>query len=128
MKKQFLSILLFGLFFSLTACAATAIKLGESDNGTTINLNTGDKFTLTLPGNPTTGYSWEISEIDSTLIELVGEPAYETDSNRIGSGGMFTFTFKALSAGRSNIKLIYHRSFEQGVEPADIYQVTLDVK
>jgi len=116
------------LLMTLAACSSAAVELDAQENGQSVEVASGDKFTITLEGNPTTGYSWEVSEFDQAVVELVGEPDYKTDSKMIGSGGVYTFTFKAAAAGTTNLKLIYHRSWEEDVEPEKVYEVTLKVK
>lgn len=128
MKKLVAVILISGFLFALASCSAMAIKLGEDDNGKTFTLAAGDKFTVSLPGNPTTGYTWEVNEIDPAVIELVAEPEYKADSNLIGAGGIFTFTFKALAPGDAAVSLIYHRSWEEGVAPLGSFSVSVSVK
>lgn len=119
---------LIALSLTLTACGSTAVKLDASDNGRSIEVNNGDKITITLEGNPTTGYSWELSEYDAAMVEPVGEPAYDSDSKLLGGGGAYTFTLKALAPGVTTVRLVYHRSWETDVEPLQVYEVTLNVK
>lgn len=116
------------LLMILAACSSAAIELDEQDNGQSVEVASGDKVTITLEGNPTTGFSWEVDEINSAVAELAGEPDYKTDSKALGSGGVYTFTFKAVAAGTTNIRLVYHRSWEEGVDPEKVYEVTLNVK
>ena len=115
------------LLMTLAACSAAAVELDATENGQSVEVASGEKITITLEGNPTTGYSWEVSEIDAAVAELAGEPDYKTDSKMLGSGGVYTFTFKAIAPGTTSIKLIYHRSWEDA-EPEKVYEVTLNVK
>lgn len=115
------------LLMTLTACGSAAVKLDEQDNGQTVEVNSGDKITITLAGNPTTGYSWELSEFDASVVELAGEADYKSDSKLLGSGGVYTFTLKAGAPGSTVVKFIYHRSWEDA-EPAQVFEVTLNVK
>ncbi len=116
------------LFIALAACNAPVAKLAQADNGKTVDLKTGETFTVSLEGNPTTGYSWEITEIEAEVIELTGEPDYDSDSKLIGSGGMFKFTFKAAAAGTSRVKLVYHRPWEEDVAPLYEFEIMVNVK
>jgi len=127
-KKLTLMAAFIALIFTLAACSAVAVRLDEQDNGQSVDVASGDKITIRLEGNPTTGYSWEVSAIDPAMVELVGEPDYKTDSKALGSGGVYTFTFKAAAAGTTSLKLIYHRSWEEDVDPVKVFEVTLNVK
>ena len=111
----------------LTACGSAAVKLDEQDNGRTVEVNRGDKITITLEGNPTTGYSWEFGEFDPAVVEAVGEADYKSDSKMLGSGGVYTFTLKAVAPGTAAVTLIYHRSWEDA-EAEKVFEVTLNVK
>ena len=128
MKKNKLIAIFIVSLFALAACGVPVAKLVEADNGTSVDLKTGETFTISLEGNPTTGYSWEVSSIDPAVVEQVGEPDFKSDSKLIGAGGMFTFTFKAVSPGSAPVMLVYHRSWEKDVTPMYEYQVTVNVK
>lgn len=128
MRKITLIAAFIVLLIALAACSAAVAKLEQADNGKTVDLKTGETFTIALEGNPTTGYNWEVSEIDPTVAQLVGEPDYKSDSKLIGSGGMFKFTFKAVAPGTSHVKLVYHRPWEEDVAPIEEFEVTVNVK
>ena len=128
MKKNSLAATFIVSLMILTACSSAAVKLDEQGNGQSVELEAGQKLTVSLAGNPTTGYSWEVSEIDPAVVELVGEPDYQSDSDLIGSGGVYTFVFKGVAPGQSSIKLVYHRSWETDVEPEKEYEIFVNVK
>jgi len=112
--------------------SAGPVKLSEADNGKSLAVKVGEVIEITLPGNPTTGYSWvsALTDKDKALLEEMGEPAYTasstTEGNLVGSGGTYTFTFKAKAAGTAVIKLVYERPWET-VEPLETYQLTVNV-
>jgi len=128
MKKCSLIAVLIVLLFALAACGGPAAKLEQADNGVALDLKSGQTFTVSLEGNPTTAYSWEVAEFDPAVVELAGEADYKADSMLIGSGGVFKFTFKALAAGSTSLKLVYHRPWEEDVEPLEVFEVTVNVK
>lgn len=115
------------MLFLLAACGPRDIKAGEDMNSDSITLEKGQQLVVSLKGNPTTGYNWELSEFDPAVIKQVGEAEYKSDSMLIGSGGVLTFTFEALQTGKTNLKLIYHRSFETDVPPAEVYELFVEV-
>ena len=107
--------------------ASSPIQLGPDDNGSDITLSGDQLLSITLPGNPTTGYAWETNPTpDAAILELVEEPTFTSDSKALGSGGEFTFTYLAAGEGQVKLRLIYHRSFEQDVPPLEEY--TLNVR
>ncbi len=53
--------------------------------------------------------------------------AESTDPSVVGSGGMYTFTFKTTDKGEAVLKLEYARSFED-VAPEQTFEVTLTIE
>ena len=107
---------------------ASAKKIGEPDNGSTVTLHTGDQLDITLAANPTTGYQWEIAAGDAAVVKLVGGPEYAPGGSALGSGGKTTFHFEAVAPGQTTLKLIYHRPFEKNTPPVNTFEVTVVVK
>ena len=132
MSHKIHSITLFILVLVLaTACNPVnkTVTLTAVDKGSQVDVNVGQQIVIALDGNPSTGFTWEAKDLDTTMFEEVGDPAF-TSSNpgSVGSGGTLTLTFKALKAGTSNLTLVYHRPWETSVEPIDTFAVTLTVK
>ena len=129
-----LRLILIAITGLLYACAAEAsqeqstIQLTEADTGRLFELRVGDTLEVTLPGNPTTGFQWEVSEINSAILEPLGEPKFEPSSNAVGSGGNVTLRFETIGIGQTELKLIHRRSFEEDVPPAQTFEVTITVR
>jgi len=117
------------------AAADDSIILSMKNNETTITVKPGETFTVQLDGNITTGYAWEVEEIDTILLMQVGEMEYKEKSDPdsssaedlTGAPGEFVFTFKALQIGETPLRLIYYRSFEKDVEPLETFMVTVNI-
>lgn len=103
-------------------------ELTEKQNGGVVALVVNDVVRVKLDGNITTGYSWEVDNLDATLLQKVGEVEYASTSSLTGGGGVFTLTFKALNIGTTHLHLIYHRAFEKGVPPIRVFDVTVDIQ
>ncbi len=100
----------------------------ESNNNTTINLTTGRFLVITLEGNPTTGYTWEVEELNEQVLQQVGDIAFVQDyaePGLVGVPGKQIATFEVVGAGDATIKMVYHRPWETEVEPLDTF--TLNV-
>ncbi len=107
------------------------MKLTEADNGRAITVNAGEDIQVILNGNPTTGYTWTGTVSDQAVLQQQGDPIYaqeNTDPSIVGSGGTFTFTFKAAAAGQVTLKFDYSRPFETGVAPIQTCSMTITVK
>lgn len=130
-SRLFFALLISLYVLCLAACQnkAAVITLNQSDAGKTVELNPGDRLVISLPGNPTTGFNWESQPApDSSVLKQVGEAEFKADSNRVGSGGTVTLTFDAAAPGQVALTLVYHRAWETGVPPVEIYQVQVVVK
>jgi inhibitor of cysteine peptidase len=112
----------------LTACGGKNVKITEDMNGQTINLAKGETLTLSIEGNPTTGYSWNLTSVDEAVLKSAGEPGYDSSSTLTGAGGTYTFKFSAVEAGTTTLKLDYYRTFEKDVAPIKSFEVTVVVK
>ena len=106
----------------------SAVTLSEEDTGSTAELRVGDMMDVVLDGNPTTGFSWETTAIDESVLKQLGEPGFEPHTSLIGSGGKFTFRFQAVASGQTLLRLVYHRSWETEVPPEKTFEVTVVVQ
>ena len=123
---------LFGLFlFSailLVACGAKDDALGKDDAGREITLVVGEKIQVTLDANPTTGYQWDIAEIDESVLKSVGD-SYDADSPQlVGSGGQEIFTFEAVAVGKTALQMLYHQPWDEDTPPAETFSLRVVVK
>ncbi len=107
--------------------AGGIMKLIENDSGKTVEINVGDDLEIVLPGNPTTGYVWEVSSLDSDLLKL-NKSDFLANDKAIGSGGKEIIKLHAISQGTSEVRLIFHRPFERNVPPVTIFSATVVIK
>ena len=107
------------------------VVLGAEDHGTQVELAAGQVLEVTLESNPTTGYSWEVSEVDEAVLAQVGEAEFQEapkeDEQMVGVGGTETFRFTS-SAGETTLTLVYHRPWEKDVEPLETFTVEVVVR
>jgi len=117
------------LLAALTACgAANEVNLEAGDNGSQVELNTGQTLVISLEGNPTTGYTWEVAELDEAVLKQVGEVEFEQeDTGDVGVGGVQILRFESVSTGQTDLELVYHRSWEEDEEPLKTFSVQVVV-
>ncbi|HBF33101.1 TPA: hypothetical protein DDW35_00920 [Candidatus Sumerlaeota bacterium] len=105
-------------------------QLTESDADTTVTIVVGTSFDITLKGNPTTGYGWQVEKIDSSAVTQKGESEYASEPNsagRVGAGGTMTFHFEVKESAKTVVQLVYMRPWEKGkVKPIKTFTVTID--
>ena len=122
----FLLILL--LSIECSPSAEGQVKLSGEDTTSTIDIVVGDTLDIVLKGKPTTGYMWEAVSVDTAILSQVCEPEFRPKSDARGSGGKIIMRFKAVSVGKTLLKLIYHRPFEKNKPPIRVFSVTVIVK
>ena len=114
---------------AVSGCTAqTALAIGAKDNGNQVTLENGQVLTVKLEGNPTTGYTWEMLEPEGAILRQVGEPEFNADSELLGSPGTLTLRFEAVEAGQMELRLVYHRPWETGVEALETFTVEVTVQ
>ena len=109
MNNRMALILICGL--ALSGCADVQLKPDEL-------------YTVSLPSNPTTGYSWEV-KIESELISLVSQEYQGHGAEMVGAGGVEIFTLLAQESGQIQITFSYLRSWEDGPIKQKTYNLTI---
>jgi inhibitor of cysteine peptidase len=114
--------------------------VGPESAGKEVVLSPGQEFSIKLPGNPTTGYRWTVARVSGAALRQMGKLQYRPSAGaggRLGAGGEYSVTFRAVSTGTTEIRLDYGRSWEKSPEqsfalravcaapPADIAAVFL---
>ncbi len=82
-----------------------------------MTVRNGDSFTITLRANMSTGYQWQLTALDETMLQLVNSEYIPYSTNRLGADGKQLFTFKALKAGETTISFKYAREWEKDKLP-----------
>jgi predicted secreted protein len=126
-------LILTAALFVLVGCSTArasnkTVTLTEADAGKTIELQNGNLLVVTLDGNITTGFNWEMVPQTPAVLKQLGEPEATPDSSALGAGGKISLKFQAVQTGQASLTLIYHRSFEKGVSPEKTFEVTIVVK
>lgn len=117
------------LVLALAACGGGGggdIELTEADSGGTIDASVGDEITISLAGNPTTGYTWNTLQPRNADVVSLKDRDYEADSDAVGSGGTEELTYEAVAAGEATIELGYFRPWAPG-EVDQTFTVTVRV-
>ena len=109
--------------------AISPTYLNATDNNTTINATTGEFLVVTFEtASPSTGYWWEVAELNEQVLRQIGDVAFVQDYAEpgfVGVPGKQIATFEVVGAGNATINMVYHRPWETNVEPVDTF--TLNV-
>ena len=84
---------------------------------------------LSLPGNASTGYAWQVVDYDETMLEVTAleYQQNEAEEGMVGVDGLYPFSIKGLKAGRTEITFQYCRSGETAGEATDEAHIVLYV-
>lgn len=93
-----------------------------------IRVKPNTTFTVLLPANPSTGYSWGLDPTQSRSdTQLLGHK-YEPSGNRIGSGGEERWSFRASGTTESRLHFSYRRPWEKNTAPAKSLEIVIQVQ
>ena len=107
------------------------VEVNEDDDGGQVELRLGQILVVTLESNPTTGYRWEQAENPESILKQIGAaefvPSETGDPPLVGAGGWEILRFRASSAGQMTLQLVYHRPWDEGVEPLKTFSLQVAV-
>lgn len=113
--KQLIFAFLFVI--ALSACSEKIPEAAQNAEQIETTAKVGEKFSISLPSNVTTGYSWWILKMDNKKLEtLEKRNEGSTDPNLIGAGGNDVFVFNAKKAAETTIYFQYKRENETEVK------------
>jgi len=90
----------------------------------------GKTLKISLEENPTTGFSWDYTVSDETLLEVVDDEYFpsNTETAVVGSGGIHVFEFQGLKEGETTLTFNYFKSWEgtEKTEDTRVYKIIVD--
>lgn len=103
------------------------VILTVEDNGGQVSLDQGQVLVVSLASNPTTGYRWDVVEVDESILRQEGDAEFVAPeagaTPLVGAGGTEIFRFVVAGGGETELTLAYRRSWEEGVEPVETFTV-----
>ena len=78
---------------------------------TSFEVAVGEQFEIDLSSNPSTGFSWGNEVYDTTLLKLVSKQ-HKPGGTAIGAPGTDIYTFQALKAGATQLKMSYRQVWD----------------
>ena len=129
--KRLVALCLAGALVGVAGCDlwGPVLRLNADDNGSTVSIPVGGRIIVSLEANPTTGYDWELIELDPAVVEST-DVSYVPDPappGWVGGGGTAVWQFTALAEGETALRLEYGRDFEPEEDPADVFEITITV-
>lgn len=95
-------------------------RVAETEAGQTIELARGKRMTLRLEANHSTGHRWFLAASGDAELDQVGEPFYTQEKSVMGGGGAEYWTFRAIRAGKKELRFEYRRPWERDKPPAKV--------
>ena len=111
------------------AAKVQTLEINRSQNGQLARLHVGNVLIVRLPGNPATGYEWEIGTTSTAAVRMTVRPQYAppaATATGAPAWGTYTFVFQAVQAGKGSLRLYYVRPNDPA-RPRDSFAVGVAV-
>lgn len=94
----------------------------------TVDAETGEYFDISLESNPTTGYSWQVTQYPSKkVVKLLNSRYVEPSSDAMGAPGTEVWQFQAVGKGSTRMVMKYSQPWDKKAPPAKRYTLTVNV-
>ncbi|MDE4908918.1 protease inhibitor I42 family protein [Methanogenium marinum] len=99
-----------------TPVPGNTVSVAQDNNGDIIPVDMQTEIIIRLPENPTTGYSWNVTDADS--LAITGDTFIPPEEQIPGAGGVHVWTLKPNTTGLVTFSAVYVRSWED-IQPDD---------
>ena len=104
-------------------------QFGENPNNiSAFQIEIGDKVTVRLCSNPTTGFQWSYEMSGDTVLKEEGHDFEEPDSSVVGASGTDVWTFEGTAKGTTEVLMEYSRPWEDGTKKEWTYKLTVTIQ
>lgn len=105
-----------------------ALRLSAADDGAQIVLAGDQPLEIQLTANWSTGYRWEVAEANPKVLRLASQfQMLDAPQGKWGAPGLDRLTFQAVGPGKTALRLVYRRPWEQ-VEPQRTFTVDVSTQ
>jgi len=88
----------------------------------------GDKITVKLCSNATTGFQWEYEISEENVLKEEDHDFEEPEGDGVGAPGIEVWTFEAVAKGTTEVRMEYSRPWEGGEKEEWTYTMTVIVE
>lgn len=85
------------------------VNVSEKDAGKVIVLDSNALLVLNLQANPSTGYRWEVKNVDHKVLNQAGDIEFKSDSKLMGAPATEVMRLQGVAAGKTTLELVYRR-------------------
>ncbi len=100
--------------------------LAAADAGGTTALAAEELLTVVLDSRPSTGYAWQVDEIDGSFLRLAGRE--QAASPLLGGMDQEILRFAGVARGRTSLGLFYRRPWDPPGTGERVYRVAVEVE
>jgi predicted secreted protein len=105
---------------------ATRAFSRQDDKGSAA-LTVGQDFTVRLPIQAGTGYTWQVTNLPAAIAQTGDAVEDRGDNQALGRSQDKVFQFKAVSAGAGALVIDYLRPWEKSTAPEDSFRLEVNV-
>ena len=110
------------------------LEINRSHNGQLARLRVGNVLIIRLPGNPASGFQWQVGTANTQAVRLTVPPQYSPPAasgySATPSGtmapGTYTFVYQAVQPGTGPLRLYYVRPNDRA-HPRDAFAIGVQV-
>lgn len=120
-------LLIVTILSGLSAYCQNFVGVTKINEGQTIKLSNEQVLEIKLPCNPSTGFAWYPTLINTNVIKQTGDWDFISDqsSGIVGKPGTEIIRFIGVSEGTSELRLEYRRPWERNKPSIDFYKLTI---
>lgn len=122
----------------LSSCLVTSRDIGveitceqftdhPKNNLNDFEVEIGDKITVRLCSNASTGFQWEYVMTTENVVREEDHDFEEPEGDIVGAAGVEVWTFEAVEKGTTEIKMEYSQPWEGGTKGEWTYTITITV-
>jgi inhibitor of cysteine peptidase len=107
----------------------SGIPLGADDEGALVLIPISERFTVELASNASTGYAWQLAEIDASILENTDQVYVGPEGDPMpGTGGHELWQFTGRASGVTTLRLTYLQPWRsEEDEEWDSFEVSVTV-
>lgn len=103
------------------------MQFDQRFNGQRVEVTKGQRFEISLPENPSTGFRWNMSA-DGAPICILTKDEFLAVNTQPGSSGNHTWSFEARQVGEFEIELVSLRAWAHQPQPPKIFKIRVSVR
>lgn len=103
------------------------VVVTEAAEGSTVMLGWDQALVVVLESNPSTGYRWDVAQVEPPVVRPLGAPVFRQRSPLLGAPEDEMLRFAPAQAGEGWLRLVYHRPWEE-VPPAREFRLRVVVR